>query len=150
MSLRDSAALERLRGQAFAYTLKVEGYQEFARALNAVPNEIKRDVREALRTSGERVQKGSTLKTASELGSLRSAYGYRTYVRTRGVSVEQSLRKTTGRRSDWGVTQMRESLVPTLVESEPFIVRDFEAAAQEIVDFFELRARWVAAGFLPA
>lgn len=115
-----------------------------------MPAEIRKDVREALRTSGERVQRDSALKTTSRLQSPKSAAGYRTYVRERGVSVEQSLRKTTGLRPDWGRSQMRDSLVPALLENEQFTEDDFRRAVDEVNAFFELRARWVAAGFLKA
>lgn len=136
--------------QAQTQTLRVVGYTQLMSAFNAMPNEIKKDVREALRTSGERVQRDSASKTADRLTSPRSAHGYRTYVRARGVSVEQSLRKTTGLRPDWGTSQMRESLVPSLIENEPNTVQDFEKAVAEINDYFALRSRWVARGFLPA
>lgn len=115
-----------------------------------MPAEIRKDVREALRTAGERVRGDSASKTASTLGSARSAAGYRVYVRERGVSVEQSIRKTTGLRPDWGSSQMRRSLVPSLIEDEQFTQQDFERAVEEVNAYFELRARWVAAGFLKA
>lgn len=69
-------------------------------------------------------------------------------MRERGVSVEQSIRKTSGLRPDWGRSQMRVSLIPTLIEDEPHTIEDFERAIQEVNDFFELRARWTARGFL--
>ena len=113
-----------------------------------MPKEIRRDLREALRISGERVRKDSADKTSNELGSARSAQGYRVYVRARAITVEQSLRKTTGLRGDWGVSQMRESLVPSLTENEQHIVEDALKATQEIEDFFELQARWRGSGLL--
>jgi len=47
-------------------------------------------------------------------GTRRTAEGFRTYVRGQGstVQVEQSLRKTTGLRPDWGALQMTEALLP--------------------------------------
>lgn len=115
-----------------------------------MPTEIKKDVREALRTAGERVQHDSASRTAGRLRSPKSASGYRTYVRASDVSVEQSLRKTTGLRPRWGGTQMRKSLVPSLLENEVSTVEDFERAVDEVNAFFALRSRWIAKGFIAA
>lgn len=130
-------------------TIRVHGYREFLQAVAAMPPEIRKDVRGALREAGEQVRKDSASKTKTELNSTRSAVGYRTFVRARGVSVEQTLRKTTGLRPDWGKSQMRKSLVPALEENEPETLRLMERAAQDIADYFELVARWRSLGFIP-
>ena len=129
-------------------TIRVLGYREFQRAIAAMPREIQKDVREALRAAGEAVRRDAAGKTSS-IGSDRSAAGYRTVVRQRGIAVEQSLRKTTGLRGDWGSTQMKKSLIPALHEKEPETELLMEKAMKEVVDFFELRARWQASGLLP-
>lgn len=128
--------------------LKVVGYRELITAINDMPKEIQKDVRDALRTSGDRVRLDSAARISSK--SLRTATGYRTYVRTRDVSVEQSLNKTTGLRPKWRGEQYREALLPALTENESNTVRDFEKAVDEINDFFALRSRWIAKGFIPA
>lgn len=113
-----------------------------------MPPEIRRDLRDALRESGERVRAASETKTENKLSSPRSARGYRVYVRARSITVEQSLRKTTGLRGDWGVAQMRRSLVPSLQENEHHIIEDALKATDQIEDFFELQARWRGSGLL--
>jgi len=113
-----------------------------------MPPEIRKDLREALRESGERVRKDSETKTSGVLASPKSGAGYRVVVRARGVNVEQSLRKTTGLRPDWGKAQMRRSLIPSLEENEQHIVGDALKATGQIEDFFELQARWRGSGLL--
>lgn len=67
-----------------------------------------------------------------------SASGYRTYVRRSGmISVEQSRRKTTGKRPDYGALQMRKALVPALDEHSDDVVRETEAAMDDVADIFE-------------
>jgi hypothetical protein len=50
---------------------------------------------------------------ASRASTRRTAEGFRTYIRGgANVHVEQSLRKTTGLRPDWGELQMTKGLLP--------------------------------------
>ena len=69
-----------------------------------------------LRSGGQIVQEEARkqfIRKVSGRGVQRTAEGFRTYVRVGGaVSVEQSLRKTTGLRPDWGALQMTEALLP--------------------------------------
>lgn len=67
----------------------------------------------------------------------RSAAGYRVRVRQRGVSVEQSLRKTTGQHPEYGALQMREALLPALARKEREIEQGMEEAIDRIADHFE-------------
>jgi hypothetical protein len=68
-------------------------------------------VTEALRRGGRVVEdEAERLFSPIDAGS---AAGFRTYVRAGGrVSVEQSKRKTTGNRPQFGALQMREGLLP--------------------------------------
>lgn len=116
----------------------VQGYREFLRACEAAPPLLRREIRGTYREVGDIVKKDAREKL-SDL-SRKSADGYRTYVRTRGIEVEQSLRKTTGLRPDWGKTQMRKALIPALDEKEPEVVAAFEAATEEIVQEFKRTA----------
>ena len=114
-----------------------------------MPKEIQKDVRVALATAGEEVRRESDALTSQQLRSPRSGHGYRVRVRKNGVFVEQSLRKRTGLRPDWGATQMRRSLVPALEDNKEKTEVFFEKAMEEVAGFFELRARWSASGLLP-
>ncbi len=71
--------------------------------------------------------------------SQKSAAGYRVRVRQRGVAVEQSLRKTTGTRSDFGELQMRQALLPALEANEDRVESAMEAAIDTVADHFERR-----------
>jgi hypothetical protein len=61
--------------------------------------------------------------------SPRSAAGVITRVRSAGlVTVEQKLRKTTGKRGDWGVTQMKYAFLPAADEKQELASAHVEAA----------------------
>lgn len=93
-----------------AETVEVEGVLELLTSLKVVDMGLEKALREGLREGGQRVQGEVTARFRKH--SQKTARGFRTYVRTRGVSVEQSLRKTTGKRSDWGGVQMAVGLLP--------------------------------------
>jgi hypothetical protein len=67
----------------------------------------------------------------------RSAAGFRTRVRQRGVSVEQSRRRVTGKRGDYGALQMRRALVPALEDKKNQTEREFERAVDELANIME-------------
>jgi len=116
-------------------TLRVRGYKEFLRAVNHADKNLKREVRETFRQVGEVVR-----VEAAELFSRydgRSAAGYRVRVRQRGVSVEQSMRKTTGQHPEYGSLQMRKALLPALGRKEPEVEAAFEKAVDKVADIFE-------------
>ena len=120
-----------------AQTLRVKGYQEFLRACSNAEKESKKYVRGTFRTVGDIVKENAALRMTST--SWKSAAGYKTRVRQRGIAVEQSLRKTTGRRPDWGKTQMRKALLPALTENEDRVAKEFERALDIVADHFEGR-----------
>lgn len=126
--------------------LKVHGYREFQRALVLLEPAARRELRSAFRDVGEGVR--TNARDRFEDTSEKSARGYRTVVRTRGVEVEQSLRKTTGTRPDWGTIQMREALLPALDEEHPEIEERMQKAMDQVADYFELVARWQSFGLL--
>jgi hypothetical protein len=116
-------------------TLRVKGYREFLRASNRAEKESKKFVRESFREAGDVVR-----EEASSLFDdidARSAAGYRTRVRTRGVSVEQSLRRTTGTRPDFGALQMRKALLPAMESKQDEVEHKVEQAIDKVADHFE-------------
>lgn len=117
--------------------LIVKGYREFLRATDHAGPEAKSAVRGTFRNVGEIVRRSAERKFARY--SARSAAGYRTVVRVRGVAVEQSLRKTTGKRPDWGAVQMKDALLPALEQNERRVEKAFEAALDRVADHFEQR-----------
>jgi hypothetical protein len=118
-------------------TLRIEGYKEFLTACDNAGKESKKYVRGTFREVGDIVREDATRLLAPV--SARSAAGYRTRVRRRGVAVEQSLRKTTGNRPDWGETQMKRALLPSMQANEERIVDAMERAIDLVADHFESR-----------
>ena len=66
-----------------------------------------------------------------------SASGFRTRVRQRGVSVEQSKKKHGGKRPDYGALQMRRALLPALDTKQEEVVEAFSKANDRICDAFD-------------
>lgn len=114
-----------------------------------MPKEVRTEIRAALREVGQKVKEDADAKTSRRLKSPKSGHGYRVVVRARGVNVEQSLRKTTGLRGDWGSSQMRFSLIPALDENAPETAKAMEEAMEQITELFTLLARWQGTGLIP-
>lgn len=112
----------------------VKGYRQFVRACDRAGRETKTQVRGTLREVGEHVR----AEWASRFSRIdpRSASGYRVSVRTTGVSVRQSLRKTTGKRRDYGALQQRYGM-RVAQDLQPTIERDLEDAIGTVADHFD-------------
>lgn len=118
-----------------AQTLRLKGYREFQRAVRRAGKESRTEVRAALREAVEPVRAEAVSRFS--LIDARSAAGYRTAVRQRGVAVEQRLRKTTGRHPEYGSLQMRRALLPALASNEELIEQRVEQALDRIANHFE-------------
>lgn len=119
-------------------TLRVSGLREFIVAADAAGGKTKYAVREALRDASKPVlvsaRQRLTGGVARSPSLARTAAGLRIVVRRTGVvSVEQSLRKTTGKRPDFGALQMRRALIPALQANESEVVGQMEGAMERIV-----------------
>lgn len=114
---------------------EVKGYREFLRACAKAEKDTRKEVRAAFREVGDIVR----VDAARRLDGLspKAAAGLRTRVRQRGVSVEQSLRRTTGKRPDWGAVQMRDALLPAVEAKEDEVVAEMEHAIDRVADHFE-------------
>lgn len=112
----------------------VRGYSEFMRAMQLADKQSRKALRDELRRTGERVRVDAGARFARY--SARTAAGYRTRVRQRGIAVEQSLRRTTGLRGDFGALQMRRALLPARDDNLDTLERDLEAAMDRIADRF--------------
>lgn len=126
--------------------LRLKGYDEFLRACRAAGRQTEREVRSTFRKVGDIVKVDAASRF--ERYHPKSAAGYRTIVRQRGVSVEQSLRKTTGNREDFGRLQMRKALIPAGEAKRDEVVREMEQAVENIAEYFSLVARWRGSGLL--
>jgi len=116
-------------------TFRVLGYRDFMRACARADKDTRRYVRSTLRETGELVRSDAVARFSTI--DARSAAGYKIRVRQTGVLVEQSLRKTTGRRPDYGALQMRRALLPALAANQQDTERRLEHAIDEIADRFE-------------
>lgn len=118
-----------------AETVRVTGIRELQRAARASGGAAPKLLRARLKIVGQIVRDDS----AADLAPLSpiSAAGYRVYVRQRGVSVEQSRRRTTGMRPDWGAFQMRRILIPALDRNQTAVREETDKAIDDIVRIFE-------------
>ncbi len=116
-------------------TVRVTGIRELQRAARAAGGDASKLLRARLKEVGNvvRDEAESMLAPLSE----RSASGYRVYVRQRGVSVEQSRRKTTGTRGDWAAFQISRILIPARDSHDSLIREDAEKAVDDIARIFE-------------
>lgn len=116
-------------------TLRVRGYREFVRATNRAGLDARRTVRANFRQVGEpvRVEAQRLFARYSE----KSAANFRVGVLVSGIRVEQGLRKTTGKRPDYGALQMRKALLPALRAKQADVERAMERAIDSVADHFD-------------
>ncbi len=127
-----------------AGTFVVTGFKELVAATSYLIPAEKAATREALESVGEIVRlhgaRDLVLYKEEKYGrpqdATRSASGFKVRVRQRGVEVEQSLRKTTGRHPEWGSVQMRRGLLPALYGAETEITAEFDRAIDKVVVAF--------------
>lgn len=116
--------------------VRVTGFRELVRAADAAGKDTKKKVRDRLRAVGEGVRRGAQSRFAPI--DARSAARFGVSVRRTGsVTVEQRLRRTTGRHPEFGALQMRRALEPSLDANEPLLERELEKALDDIIDIFE-------------
>jgi hypothetical protein len=118
---------------------KVVGYKETIRDLKEFDKNTRRDVRATFRRVGDKVKAESAAGIAEH--DVKSAARVRTYVRQRGVSVEQSLRRTTGLHPEWGPWQMRHGFLPALADNKDDLLRDIDHALEEAAARFNQGTR---------
>lgn len=115
-------------------TIQVENLRSFNKLLLAADKDARKYSREAFRQVGDIVKHDASQRFAGI--DAKSAAGYRTRVRQRGVEVEQSLRKTTGKHPEFGALQMRRALVPALVTNAPKVERELDRAFDRVAANF--------------
>jgi hypothetical protein len=106
-------------------SLKVKGLRELHRALKNYDDDLKRELEAELRAAGELVAVGAQSRF---LGiDARSAAGFKSRVKGFGrVVVQQSRRRTTGRRGDFGSLQMRRALLPSVADNQDKVMNQIE------------------------
>lgn len=118
-----------------AGSLRLSGYKQFLKAADRAGKDAKREVRAAFRDVGDVVRIAAERDFARY--DARTAAGFKVRVRQRGVAVEQSLRKTTGLRPDFGALQMRKALLPALDDNAGVVEARMEKALDRVADDFE-------------
>ena len=104
------------------------------KAARLAGKEANRETRAALKESGEIVREEWEILMRPIYEP--SARTLRTRVRQRGVSVEQTRRKTTGQHPEFGALQMRRG-VSALEDKEGEVVKSAEKAVDRIADHFD-------------
>lgn len=95
--------------------IRVDGTREVMRAFRAVDKSLAREFGNDLKAAAAPVVEGSKQKVTRFRGvSLRTIRAKRSGP---NVFVEQSARKVTGKRGDFGALQMRVGLIPALDEN---------------------------------
>jgi hypothetical protein len=119
---------------AQAGTFRVKNYRETMRALARTDKDSRRAVRNEFREVGDIVKDEWVLRFREI--SEKSAAGLRTRVRQTGVSVEQTIGRTTGNRPDFGRLQMRYG-AEALEEKSDEVVEGFGDALDHVCDRFD-------------
>jgi len=98
-------------------TVPVVGLRELQRDFKRMSRELSRRIDRTLKEAADVVRDEAQQRAAGKSPPFNPATvsGYRSRVRGFGRSyVEQSRGKTTGKRADWGVIQMKKVLLPAL------------------------------------
>jgi len=106
-------------------TVVFKGGRELQRSLKRIGSEVARQMDAELRAGGEIV--AELARNRFTMIDARSAAGFKS--RTKGfgrVVVEQSRRRKTGLRPDFGKLQMRRALIPARSEGFDTVVRHLE------------------------
>lgn len=115
-------------------TVEEHGLTQFLKSASHADRATSRIIRGKFREAGDIVKRGAASRFQEY--DARSAAGYRTVVRQRGVAVEQSLRKTTGLRPDFGRLQMEKALMPAAETSEASVVEKINEGLVELTEYF--------------
>lgn len=119
---------------AFRPTLHVNGYRQFVGACIRAQPETKAAVKSALKAVAEPVRADAAQRFS--VIDARSAAGFRVVVRTRGIAVEQSIKRTTGLHPEYGALQMTRALLPARADQKERIEQEFERALDVVVAHF--------------
>lgn len=116
--------------------VNVTGVRELVRAADAAGKETKKAVRDRLRQMAQPILQEARARLS--VYDARSAARLGVSVRRTGtVSVEQRQRTTTGQHPQFGSLQMKRVLLPALASNQENVMREFEAAVDDIVKVFE-------------
>ena len=115
-------------------TLHVRGFRPFMAACAKAQPVSRKQVRQALRRSGEVVR--TDAQRRFDPIDRRSAAGYKVGVTQKRVTVYQSLRRTTGKHPEYGRLQMRRALLPAAYSNMDETERALERALDDVAATF--------------
>lgn len=113
---------------------RVLGLAELFAALNAVDKELSAELKASLKEAAVMVADDASAKLSTLVPQpSKSAAGIIPRVRGAGLlTVEQKLRRTTGKRPDWGARQMSDAFLPAADEDEAKVAAMVEAAIDSV------------------
>jgi hypothetical protein len=114
--------------------MRVLGLAELIKALNAVDRDLAKELRAKLKEAAVVVSEEASARLADlSPAPARSAAGIIPRVRSAGlVTVEQGLRRTTGKRPDWGATQMERAFLPAADAEQDVVAEMIETAINDV------------------
>lgn len=97
---------------ATAFTVNAGDLAKFRKDLRAIDKEADKALREGLRAA----VKPALVEAQNLFRPIRAedAAGYKIRVRSRGVAIEQTRRRTTGDHPEWGRLQLGVALIPAI------------------------------------
>ena len=112
-------------------TVRVFGVAEVNRAFRHVEGSLARDFGADLKLAAEPVVKTAKAKEKWRGASISTIRAKRAGAR---VYVEQSARKVTGKRGDFGALQLRQALIPALDENAAEVFAEVELVLDKYAD----------------
>ncbi len=113
----------------------MEGLRELQRALKNIESDLGKEIDKELREAAKIVSDEARSLAASHGFSSKSVTGLRPRVRGFGRAfAEQSRRKTTGKRGDFGVMQMQRVLLPALGRKQGEVVHALDKMLDRLGD----------------
>lgn len=115
--------------QTSEFTVRVEGWREAVRALDRVNRGAKREILKGIAEGARPIADDANTR----LGRYRGIGRITTRASVTGVFVQQSHRKVTGKRPDFGALQMSRGLIPAVDAGGPEIEGRIEGALDGLI-----------------
>lgn len=114
-------------------TVRVRGLRELQRDFKKMEGGLNKEIDKGLRDAAKIVSDEARSISSSHGFSARSVTGVRPRVKGFGRAyVEQSRRKTTGKRGDFGVMQMQRVLLPALGRKQGDVIKELDKVLAEL------------------
>lgn len=111
-------------------TVRVEGLRELQRAFKNSDRELAKQLTRELKDAADIVRQDAVARFMRI--SPASAAGFRPRARIGNAAVEQSRKRTTGKRGDFGALQMNVALLPALQSKQDEVIDHIDAMLDRI------------------